>query len=280
MHPCRDNGINMKIHPRHYMKNEFIISALTLLAVLFACIASTVVLSKDKMFDTNNIHLTGKHLRVSGSRNGKVSVFSKDPGQIRQTFNMLPGHVVRGLYLLSNETVLVGAQLGLSIFWDLQTGKRNFVLSQMILGFSPDRNKFMSFAESTLYIYDTETKYLKCSFPIPTSMGPADHRFSSDGKYLAVLIGTGWPVSDSLFPAQPTVIKAVKATLMYNLSICKKNETFPGYSIFTIGNFSQDSKYYELPNTIIYIPGNRDYVKGDWRFNLESNRIDIKSGDR
>ena len=258
------------------MKTKLILSALTLTAVLMACLTSTVVLSRDQSLDSSNVSLSGKHLKITGSRTGTVSVFSRDSGRLVRTFDMQHGHVVRGLHLLSNETVLVGSQLGQSVFWDLDTGKRTFLLSQMVLGFTPDRSKFLSFANSTLYIYDSLTKARKCAFPIPTSMGPADQRFSLDGSHLAVLIGTGWPVSDSVFPAPPSLRSAVRATILYDISKCKKNNLFSGYHIPIIGKFSQDSKYYVLIDTVIYSPSKSAFVKGNWRFNLESNELDMK----
>jgi hypothetical protein len=258
------------------MKTKLILSALTLTAVLMACLTSTVVLSRDQSLDSSNVSLSGKHLKITGSRTGTVSVFSRDSGRLVRTFDMQHGHVVRGLHLLSNETVLVGAQLGQSVFWDLDTGKRTFVISQMVVGFSPDRSKFLSFANSTLYIYDSLTKSTICSFSIPTSMGLADQRFSPDGNHLAVLIGTGWPVSDSVFPAPPSIRKGVRLTKLYNIIKCKENKLFSNYFISTLGKFSEDSKYYDLINTAILNSNKGEYVRADWRLNLEFNKLEKK----
>jgi hypothetical protein len=258
------------------MKIKHILSALTLTAVLMACLPSTVVLSRDQSLDSSNVSLSGKHLKITGRRNGTVSVFSRDSGRLMRTLDMQHGHVVRGLHLLSNETVLVGAQLGQSVFWDLDTGKRTFAISQMVVGFSPDRSKFLSFANSTLYIYDSLTKSTICSFPIPTSMGLADQRFSPDGNHLAVLIGTGWPVSDSVFPAAPDALKRLTISILYDVKNCRENKAFSSYSIYKLGEFSQNSKYYDLTNTVVYSSSKAAFEKANWQFNLESNRLEMK----
>lgn len=260
------------------MKTKLILSALTLTAVLTVCLASTVVLSRDQSLNSGNLSLNGKYLKISGSRTGTVSVFSRDSGRLVRTFDMQHGQVVRGLYLLSNETVLVGVQLGQSVFWDLQTGKRTFVLSQMILGFSPDRSKFVSFAPGSLYIYNTMTKSTKCLFPIPTSMGPVNQLFSPDGNHLAVLIGTGWPVSDPVFPAPPSIRKGVRLTKLYNLMNNQENKLFSNYLVSKMGEFSENSKYYEVMNTAILNSNNGEYENSDWRLNLESNKLEKKEG--
>jgi len=261
------------------MKTKLILSELILTAVLQACLTSKVVLARDQSLYSSNVSLSGKHLKITGSRTGIISIFSRDSGQLVRTFDMQIGHVVRGLHLLSNETVLVGSQLGQSVFWDLDTGKRTFVLSQMVLGFTPDRSKFVSFAPGTLYIYNTLTKSTKCLFPIPTSMGPANQHFSPNGNHLAVLIGTGWPVSDLVFPAAPSSFgKALTLLILYNIPTCNENKVFSSYWILTskLGSFTQDSKYYDLIDTNIYNSSKGALARGNWRFNLESNKLEKK----
>lgn len=210
---------------------------------------------------------TGSY-EITGSRDGTVIVKDKISRQVIRRFQMGKG-VVRELFLLDDGKIVAASQAEHTVFWDLATGQKLKKFNQRIYGFSHNKTRFFTFSQGKSYgmgkvsLYNYPQQNLLCELATNLSVQPETFVFSPNDQFLAILFSTA--------PDTGRVIKNVIISKMFNIETCEEIEEFSELRALKIGEFSQDSKFYQLMDTELFIGSN--YQKGSWQFNLTTFQL-------
>ncbi|MEG4503509.1 hypothetical protein QUA81_10735 [Microcoleus sp. F6_B4] len=209
---------------------------------------------------------------VSGSREGQVTVTDTASGETIRTFQMDSGVVVRETFLLDGGKTVAASQKDHAVFWDLTTGEEICRFPQRIYGFTPDESKFFTFETpgSKVCLYTYPDSSFVCQLSENTS-GPESFRFSPDERFLLIRFMTGFPSTDKNYPRRNHVTRGFVYTKLFKIQDCQEISEFSRLNIMGIGEFSADSRYYEIPEKFITILS--PLKKARWRFDLTTYQI-------
>lgn len=145
----------------------------------------------------------GKYV-AAGSDDAKVRMWDAETGEIIYTLNDHQGAVFDVSFSPDGSILASGSNDETAIFWDAKTGEKLFTFQpeRVISGgtthfaiikgiaFSPDGKWFAAATNPYMvYIWDTKSKTLISSLPLPGEIGGLEEgqiSFSSDGKYIIV----------------------------------------------------------------------------------------------
>lgn len=233
--------------------------------------------TRDNSPDLKNTMPASRYI-VSGDRQGKVTVKDAVSLEVIRTFQMDSGVVVREVFLLDGGKTVGASQKDKAIFWDLDTGREIRRLNQRIYGFSHDEKKFFTFYHPegvVLYAYPNLARI--CQLKKWPSFGPRGFRFSPDDRFLAIQFQTGFPSRDENYPYSDTVTRGIVYTKLFHIPNCQEIQEFSALRISSLGQFSPDSKFYDLKNVFTYIEGGRLPTRGSWRFDLTTYKVEKNS---
>ena len=137
--------------------------------------------------------------KLSGDRQGQVTVKNTASGEIVHTFQMDEGIVLREVFILNNGKTIAASQKDHAVFWDLATGKEIRRFHQRIYGFSHDETKFFTYEEKKVFLYVYPEMTLTCQLSEGT-FGPKDFQFSPDDHFLVIRFFRGLPADDEYYP--------------------------------------------------------------------------------
>ncbi len=210
---------------------------------------------------------------VSGSREGQVTVTDTASGETIRTFEMDSGVVVRETFLLEGGKIVAASQKDRAVFWDLTTGEEIRRFAQRIYGFAHDESKFFTFetpgSKVCLYTYPDLTFVCQLS---ENTGGPEFFLFSPDDRFLAIRLTSGFPSTDKNYPRRNIVKRGFISTKLFKIQDCQQITEFSRLNIRRIGEFSADSRYYEIPENFITIES--PLKKARWRFDLTTYQIE------
>lgn len=207
---------------------------------------------------------------VQGNRKGQVTVKNAVTQEVIRRFQMKEG-VVREVFLLDKGKTVGASQKDHAVFWDLQTGQEIRRFKERIYGFSHDETKFFTYNQEGVFLFVYPTMNLTCKLAQGPMVGPEKFLFSPNDQFLVILFASGRPSSDEHYPASEAVLRGIRYTKLFNLKICREIENFSKFDIAQLGEFSNDSRFYDLKNTLVFT--NNRYLKGSWRFDLRKNKI-------
>lgn len=207
--------------------------------------------------------------QVTGDNKGGVVVSDKASGRRITTFQMKEA-VVRGIFLLDDEKVLCATERDLSVFWDLRTEKKLLQIDRQIYGFSHNRQMFFTYSSdgTSLYRYPD---LMICRLSGTTGEGPEEFEFSPDDRHLAVVYATGLPANDQNYPGMNPVRRGIRYTKLFDLQTCHEIDEFSKLNVRQAGEFSPDSRYYDLKGAFISL--NQVSLQGAWRFDLATRSV-------
>ena len=209
---------------------------------------------------------------VSGDRQGQVTVKDAATVEVIRTFQMDSGVVVRETFLLDGGKTVAASQKDRAVFWDLTTGEEIRRFPQRIYGFAHDESKFFTYETpgSKVCLYSYPDLTFVCQLSQHTG-GPEFFRFSPDDRFLVIRFMTGFPSTDKNYPRRNHVTRGFVYTKLFKIQECQEISEFSRLNIMAIGEFSADSRYYEIPEKFITIIS--PLKKARWRFDLTTYQI-------
>ncbi len=210
--------------------------------------------------------------QVSGDRLGRVTVKDTVSGEVIRTFQMEAGVVVREKFLLDNGRTVAASQKDHTVFWDVATGREIGRVSQRVYGFSHDEKKFFTQKGQEVFLYAYPDLTRICKLTKEAVGGTGGFQFAPDDSFLVIWFYTGFPSSDNNYPSPNLVDSSVRDTKLFKLQNCQEVQEFSVLRVKALGQFSSDSKFYELQDTLIRTDARR-LSKGSWRFDLMTYKL-------
>jgi hypothetical protein len=218
----------------------------------------------------HNYEVTG-----SGNKNGLVTIKHKISGEIVRTFQMEKA-VVREVFLLDGGETVAASQKDHTVFWNLETGTEIHRIEQRIYGFSHDQTKFFTYQPREVLIYSYPSFQPSCQLTDMFTFGPDKFSFSPNDQFLAIVFATGRPESDEDYPHRVS-FRSIARGQLFDISRCQEIKEFSELRLRSLGEFSQDSKFYDFKKVVITKStlGLREggFVEGSWRFDLTTRKL-------
>jgi hypothetical protein len=218
---------------------------------------------------------------INGDRKGQVTVQNPVSGQIIRTFQMRE-EVVREVFLLDSGKIVAASQKDHAVFWDMDTGQEIHRFPERIYGFSHDQKRFFTYSpQQEISLYSYPDMRLACKLPKGFIAGPEKFMFSPDDRFLGILFATGRPESDEYYPGTGSLRRSIVYSKLFDIKKCQEILEFSKLKVIQLGEFSSDSNFYNLNNSLVFIENEGRYVEGEWRFNLTKNKIEkLSSTDK
>lgn len=210
------------------------------------------------------------HYHISRDRKGRVTVKNTVSGKVIRTFQMKEG-IVREVFLLNGGRTVGASQNDHTIFWDLTTGREIRRFDQRIYGFSHDETRFFTYNREGLFLYAYAHLTRICELVKGPMLGPEAFLFSRDDRFLSILFASGRPASDENYPRADPVRIGIRYTKLFNIETCQEIQEFSRLDVIQLGEFSTDSRFYNLKDSGITVEGKR--LTGSWRFDLTTTMV-------
>jgi hypothetical protein len=107
---------------------------------------------------------------------------------------------------------------------------------------------------------------------VPTN-GPDEFSFSQNDQFLAIVFATGRPESDDDYPNKGSLRSSFFISKLFDITKCQEVKEFSELGIHKLGNFSNDSKFYDFTLNYTVIVGKPPDLQGSWRFNLITRKL-------
>ncbi|BAZ28610.1 hypothetical protein NIES4074_10440 [Cylindrospermum sp. NIES-4074] len=245
---------------------------------LFVLISISLLLNSSVMGQTVIIKnstqtiMQSEIYEIIGNTTGQIIVKNRATGKVIRTFQMKE-EIVRDLFLLERGKIIGASQKKHTVFWNVRTGQVIYQSPQRIYGFSGNETKFFTYNQKKLLVYNYPKMTLACELNGGIAVVPEKFIFSPDDNFLAVLFASGNPESDEYYPGASPSRRSIRYSKLFDINNCQENLEFSKLKIFQLGEFSNNSQFYDIGNYPLYVESQNRYITATWRFVLAKNKL-------